>query len=117
MKKAGKDLFVFIGKRTETGNDIHFLVREIDRVTGFSVLREDVGSKIFGDLVGISFVISEVCEDQVVQGDFIESRKEEKRIQVRRAVICLIIRISLSGYVQDLAHLILRKLVLFSQIS
>lgn len=72
MKKSGNDLFVFIGKRAETGDDIHFLIREIDRITGFSVLGEDVGGKIFRDLVGISSVIFQVCKDQVVQGDFIE---------------------------------------------
>lgn len=41
MKKAGNDLFVLIGKSAETGDDIHFLLREIDRVTGFCVLCED----------------------------------------------------------------------------
>lgn len=63
MKKAGNDLFVLIGKSAETGDDIHFLLREIDRVTGFCVLCENVRGKIFRDLFRISSVIFQVCKD------------------------------------------------------
>lgn len=117
MEKAGNDLFILIGKCAKSDDNVHFFVCEIDCVTGFCIFCEYVGDRIFGDSVGILFFIFQVREDQVIQGDFIEIRKKKKRVQIRSPVACLIIRISLSGYVQNLSHLILCQSVLFSQIS
>ena len=114
MEKAGNDLFVLIGKCAETDDDVHFFLCEIDRITGFCILCEYIRDGIFRGSVRIVFFIFQVREDQVIQVDFIESRKKKESIQIRRPIACLIIGISLSGYVQKRSHLILCQPLLFS---